>query len=97
MTTVRYHQAAEAELLEQIRYLEGQARGLGRLFFVEIHKAERQLARHPASSPEILPGIRKHLMRKFPYLMIYSIEDGNILILAVAHAKRRPDYWVGRG
>ena len=97
MTTIHYHQAAEAELLEQIRYLEDRARGLGRLFFAEIQKAERQIARHPESSAEILPGIRKHVMRKFPYLMIYSIEEAKVLILAVAHAKRRPGYWISRG
>ena len=45
---------------------------------------------------EILPDIRKRVLRKFHYSLIYTIEKNRVLILAVAHHSRRPGYWVGR-
>ena len=96
MTPVRYHEAAEEELLNEIGYLELRAPGLGRRFFAEVRRAERLIAQFPESAEEIRPGIRKRLLRKFRYSLIYSVEQDGLLILAVAHQSRRPEYWVGR-
>ena len=96
MIPVKYHEAAEEELLTQIAYLEDQARGLGRRFFTEVQRAENLIAQSPQSAAEILPGIRRYVLRKFRYALIYSIEEDCLLILAVAHHSRRPNYWAGR-
>ena len=96
MSPVRYHQAAEDELLREIAYLELQAPGLGRRFFGEVRRAENRIAQFPESAPEIAPGIRKCVLRKFRYSLIYATEEDSLLVLAVAHDSRRPDYWVHR-
>ena len=96
MNPVRYHQAAEEELLREIGYLELQATGLGRRFFAEVRRAESLIGRFPESAPEITRSIRKHVLRKFRYSLIYSIEKDGLLVLAVAHHSRRPDYWLRR-
>ena len=96
MTRVRYHEAAEVELLNEIGYLEVQAKGLGRRFFAEVRRAESLIAQFPDSAVEIRPGIRKRMVRKFRHSLIYSVEKESLLILAVAHQSRRADYWVAR-
>lgn len=96
MTPIKYHEAAEDELLTEIGYLELQAKGLGRRFYAEIQRAEHLMAQFPESAREIKPGIRKRILRKFRYSLIYSREKEGLLILAVAHHSRRPEYWVGR-
>ena len=96
MTPVAYHEAAEDELLREIAYLELQARGLGRRFFAEVRRAETLIARFPESAAEVLPGIRRRMLRTYRYSLIYSIEKEGALVLAVAHHSRRPSYWVGR-
>ena len=96
MTPIKYHEAAEDELLTEIGYLELQAKGLGRRFYAEIRRAEHLMAQFPESAREIRPGIRKRILRKFRYSLIYSREKEGLLILAVAHHSRRPEYWVGR-
>jgi len=93
---IRYHEAAEEELLNEIGYLELQARGLGRRFLAEIRRAEDFIAQFPESAEEIGPGIRRKILHKFRYSLIYFIEKSGLLILAVAHQRRRPGYWVGR-
>lgn len=96
MTPLRYHEAAEEELLNEIGYLEVQARGLGWRFFAEIRRAEDRIIQLPQAAQEIQPGIRKSILRTFQYSLIYSIEPEGILVLAVAHHRRRPGYWAGR-
>ncbi len=96
MMPLRYHEAAEEELLNEIGYLEVQAQGLGRRFFAEIRRAEDRIVRFSQSAQEIRPGIRKSILRTFQYSLIYSIEPEEIVVLAVAHHRRRPGYWAGR-
>lgn len=96
MMPLRYHEAAEEELLSEIGYLELQAQGLGRRFFNEIRRAENCIAQFPESAVEIRTGIRKRPLRTFRYSLIYSLERDSALILAVAHHHRRPGYWTGR-
>jgi plasmid stabilization system protein ParE len=91
-----YHEAAEDELLNEIGYLEFRAKGLGRRFFTEIKRAESFIAQFPESAEEVRPGIRKRILQKFRYSLIYSNEKSGVLILAVAHHSRRPGYWIGR-
>ena len=93
---IKYHEAAEDELLNEIGYLELRAKGLGRRFYAEVRRAEGLIAQFPESAAEIRPAIRKRMLRKFRYSLIYSIEKDALLILAVAHHSRRPEYWVGR-
>lgn len=96
MTPVRYHQAAEDELLAEIDYLERRAPGLGQRLYSEVRRAENQIASLPRSAPEVALGIRKHPLRKFPFSILYSMEEDGLLILAIAHHRRRPRYWLGR-
>ena len=96
MRVVRYHEAAELELLSEIEYLELRREGLGRRFFSEILRAEQFISQYPEAGSQILPGIRKHLLRKFRYSLVYSVEQETLLILAVAHHRRRPGYWFRR-
>jgi len=51
VTPVRYHEAAENELLNEIGYLELRAKGLGRPFFAEVRRAESLIAQFPESAP----------------------------------------------
>src|SRR5438445_249690 len=63
---VKYHEAAKDEFLTEVGYLELRASGLGRRFLAEVRRAEDLIAQFPESAPEILPGIRKRVLRKFP-------------------------------
>jgi hypothetical protein len=74
VTPVSYHEAAEDELLAEIGYLELRANGLGRRFFAEVQGAEKLIAQFPESAKEILPGIRRCVLQRFSYSLIYTIE-----------------------
>lgn len=65
--------------------------------FVEAYKhARARISELPATWPEIEPGIRRVLLRRFPYALLYALDGDHALVLAVMHHSRRPGYWRGR-
>ncbi|MDP2208100.1 MAG: type II toxin-antitoxin system RelE/ParE family toxin [Bacteroidota bacterium] len=55
-----------------------------------------RIAEHPQAWSVERGDVRKCLLHKFPYKLLYSIEEDHIFVLAVAHQHRRPNYWVER-
>jgi len=78
------------------RYYELQAPGLGHDFLDKVEKALQDLVSSPERWPVVQEDIRRRLIRRFPYSLIYRIEPDEIVILAVMHQKRHPSYWLPR-
>jgi len=91
--SVSFHEQAEMELKEAAQYYELEGEGLGRAFIDELEHALRQIMEHPEAAPQINNVVRRKLIRRFPYSVMYSIVNDTIRILAVANQKRRPYYW----
>lgn len=92
----RFLSEARRELFDASTYYESQAPGLGDQFLDEIDRAVALIRAHPRASPVLQVDLRRKVLRKFPYSLLYSIEDELLLIVAVMHHRRRPGYWVGR-
>jgi toxin ParE1/3/4 len=84
---------ADQELRETARYYESEAPGVGLAFIAEVHRTVGMIVSHPRSARKIRGSIRKKVLSHFPFSILYSIESDLILIVAVAHHKRRPTYW----
>jgi hypothetical protein len=54
------------------------------------------VADYPFMWPEVDVEVRRCLVHRFPYGVLYSIEPDGIFILAVMHLNRDPDYWKHR-
>ncbi len=65
-------------------------------FLTEIGASLARIAAHPQLFPVYTKNTRKCVLAKLPYSVIYKEKDEVILIVAIAHAKRRPGYWRGR-
>ncbi len=92
-----YHPAAEAEHLESIAYFESKRPGLGATYLNEFERVMRVACdsshRHPV---EKQPDVRRIRMKKFPFTVLFRESSGSVQVLAVAHHRRRPQYWLGR-
>ncbi len=92
-----FHAAAEAEYLEAIAYYESKRPGLGASFFAEYEKLMNSVCEsHERYRLETPSGIRVAVMTRFPYSVYYRCASGSVQVLAVAHQRRRPNYWLGR-
>jgi plasmid stabilization system protein ParE len=94
---IEFSPEAQAEFADAVRYYERQTPGLGARFRAEIRDALRRLQRWPLAAPVERGEIRRLILSRFPYKLLYSVETDCIYIIAVAHQHRAPDYWIGRG
>jgi plasmid stabilization system protein ParE len=87
---------AQQELDDAVAWYDEQADGLGKDFLDELDRALRRAVAFPMSCPEITSGLRRCLLARFPYGLIYGLEDDMMVVVAVAHLHRKPRYWAGR-
>ena len=87
------HPDAVIEAWEARRHYSEIDPDLGERFYRAVDAARRRIAAAPERWPTHLHGTRHLLVRGFPYRLVYVIEGGTVVLLAVAHAKRRPGYW----
>jgi plasmid stabilization system protein ParE len=87
---------ADEEFREAARYYESEAAGVGVAFVVAVHRATAEVADAPFAAQIIRSGIRRKVMRSFPYSLFYAVEADAIVIVSVAHQRRRPRYWHAR-
>ncbi|MGH9236930.1 MAG: type II toxin-antitoxin system RelE/ParE family toxin [Vicinamibacterales bacterium] len=93
---VSFNLLAERELNETAQYYERESSGLGAAFLAEIEHTCAQITEYPEAAPAVLGAIRRRLLRRFPYAVLYRLHGDSIRILAVMNLKRRPAYWIDR-
>lgn len=87
-----YHLLTVSDLMEAINYYDNQRSGLGNEFRMEVYDAIERIQTNPYIYPEV-KGVRRALVRRFPYSIIYRIITENcIRILVIRHHKRDPTY-----
>jgi toxin ParE1/3/4 len=92
-----FHRLAEQELNEAAQYYDAEDPGLGSSFLQEIDRCLQSIEAHPEAGAILGGFVRRRLLRRFPYALLYKIKPSGIRILAVMNLKRRPAYWVARG
>ena len=90
------HRLAEHELNEAAQYYDLEELGLGAAFLEEVDRCLESIQAHPEAGVILREEVRRRLLRRFPYALLYRIKPSGIRILAVMNLKRRPTYWVGR-
>ncbi len=93
---VRFLKPAQSEVDDAVAWYDSQSRGLGTQFLDDVDRTIRRITAYPLSSVEIDQGIRRCLLSRFPYGVIYGIDSGTVIVVAVAHLHREPRYWIDR-
>jgi hypothetical protein len=94
--TFSFHPEAEAEFNKAIDYYEQIDPGLGVDFAIEVHSAIQRSVSFQIAWSVIDGEIRRSLVRRFPFGILYSIEKEGIFVIAVMHLHRMPEYWKHR-
>lgn len=92
-----FHPEAANELADSASWYDEQQPGLGSEFEDAVYAAAERIVERPAAWPvwQGFAPVRVFNLRRFPYRLPYVHDDG-IMVLAVAHMKRRPGYWASR-
>jgi len=93
---VRFLTLAQQEVDEAVAWFGERADGKGVDFLDELDRIVRLVKTYPFAAPQIDLEIRRRLFARFPYSLIYGIDHNTIVVIAVAHSRRAPHYWVDR-
>lgn len=90
-----FRPGARAEIREARRWYEREVPGLGRRFLVDFDATVENVLPHPSIFPAVEGGngVRRVLLRRFPYSLVYDVTVDAIVILACVHHRRHPDAW----
>jgi toxin ParE1/3/4 len=93
---VEFHEAAALDYEAAFDwYLEHSELAAAR-FSAELDRAVAQIVASPQLGPIGVHGTRKFLLQRFPFAIVYRELPTTVQVLAVAHLRRRPNYWKGR-
>jgi plasmid stabilization system protein ParE len=93
---IRLRPEVEAEIADAADWYEARSTGLGTEFLRAVDAAIASIQRYPLGYQVVFKDSRRALLRRFPYSVIYSISDNEILIVTCIHGKRDPKSWQDR-
>ncbi len=93
---IRFVDEAGIEFVEAVSYYKAQQPKLGHRFQAEVEQSTLWLSAH-AEACQLRPGgYRRFNLRIFPYYIPYIVRGSTLWILAIAHVRRKPEYWIQR-
>jgi plasmid stabilization system protein ParE len=90
---IRITPEARADIAEAKAWYERQHRGLGEELVLCVEEALDRIARLPEGYREVVPGVRRVIVKRFPYGVFYRVEPQRIVVMPLYHAKRDPRGW----
>lgn len=95
---IRVSEPASGELTEAVRWYEARRPGLGGDFLDSVAETFTRIEAHPeiGALSRHARRTRRLLVPRFPFQVVYHLRPTEIVIVAVAHQKRRPGYWKNR-
>jgi plasmid stabilization system protein ParE len=95
--SVIFTRPARAELIGAQDWYENESSGLGRQFRLAVDAVIGRMTANPRQFPIVYKNIRRALLRRFPYALMFVIEaDGTLAVIACFHGSRDPDQWQKR-
>ncbi len=92
----QFHDEALEEYVDAIRFYARANRAVGECFVRAIEQAIADIVETPLRWRAVRGGLRRRVIRGFPYIVFYRVHEGFVYLLAVAHCSRRPGYWRSR-
>jgi plasmid stabilization system protein ParE len=87
---------AFADLAHAYEWYESQSLGVGEAFLAAFEACVSLIERMPEAFPQVEGKVRKSLIRKFPYLVLFEVEKETVDVIAVFHSMQNPKRWRGR-
>lgn len=86
----------EEDLAEAKAWYEDQREGLGDEFLLCVEEALDRIRRMPKAAAVVFQGVRRVVVRRFPYGVFYRVDPDQIAVIAVYHSRRDPRGWQAR-
>jgi plasmid stabilization system protein ParE len=91
-----FHPAARDDAAGARQWYSQRSAIAARAFLTELILAVESVREAPERWPRYLAGTRQYHFPKFPFSLIYRVSDEAIVVIAIAHHRRKPGYWLER-
>lgn len=96
MSDFLFHPDVANEIKASYQWYQKQAEGLGDDFLHELELACQTIVEFPATWPRLGKNYRRFLLSRFPFSVVYRVQNSTIFVVAVMHNSRKPGYWKTR-
>jgi plasmid stabilization system protein ParE len=93
---IRLLPEARVDLADAVDWYERQRPGLGSRFFTQVQAVFNRIASNPQLYAPVYGPVRKASVRRFPYVVLYREEPGEVVVISVFHTARDPSIWQAR-
>ena len=93
---VTFHDTARDELANAVAFFNDRSEGLGAALAAEVSSAIEHIVAFGEMGVAVRPGVRRILLRHYPFSLLYNVSADRVRILALMHHRRRPGYWADR-
>ncbi len=93
---IEFHSEAAEEVVATIKWYQARSPAVAEAFARELERAIQKILDAPERWPRDSTGLRRLLLHRFPFSVVYRVEVQCVKVIAVAHAHRRPRYWLSR-
>ena len=87
---LRFLAQVEEDLVAGHTWYEGKSPGLGEEFLRAFYASAGEISHNPLLWPCVYDQFRRHLLRRFPYAVYFTIEDGHVIVFGIFHCARDP-------
>lgn len=91
-----FHEYAEEEFEKAVEYYNDCGSGLGSEFAREVYSTIERIIQFPEVWTPMSRRVRRCLVHRFPFGVIYHAHPSSLYIIAVADLRRKPNYWIDR-
>lgn len=92
----QYLEAAADELREAINFYNSRQAGLGERFREQVELAVHEVCEHPQRCAYLAQDVQRQRVQTFPYDVLFTAGTELILVVAIMHHHREPNYWKPR-
>jgi toxin ParE1/3/4 len=92
----RFIAPARREFLAEVAYYNSKDPGLGGRFAAAVEEATARAVAFPLTGSPASKNTRRVFVKDFPFALVYRPDENGIVIFALAHHSRRPEYWQPR-
>jgi plasmid stabilization system protein ParE len=93
---IRLDPEAQIDLFEAAVWYSEKGEGLGRRFLTVFDDAMATLAASPEGFPVVFDDVRRVVLRRFPFVVFYVVDEVEVVVVSLQHERRSPDRWPRR-
>ncbi len=91
--SVEVSDEAEIDLYSSYQYYAEESQKVAESFFKQIDLSLATIKKHPNSFPFAFKGVKKFVVKKFPFVIYYQLNESTIRVIAIFHTSRNPEIW----